>query len=112
MQEPVKRMKDLLRQHAKRAWEAEMKAALEPLAAKFEMWKSGAMSSADLDEAIHEYHNGTAREIWKRFSTKDARMAIAHAVASGSIASESLPPEVREYIAHVVKFFLERERDA
>ena len=61
MPEPSKKMKAMLRQHAGRAWEAEMKAALGALATKFDEWKAGRMSSADLHAAIHDYHNGIGR---------------------------------------------------
>jgi len=55
-------MKKELRDHVDRAWEAEMRAALGALAPSFDDWRSGKMSSADLNDAIHQYHNGPARE--------------------------------------------------
>jgi hypothetical protein len=85
MRELSKSLKKELRQHADRAWEAEMKAALGALAAKFDEWRAGSLSSADLDSGIHAYHDGIAREIWRRFSGSDRKIAIAHAVAAGLI---------------------------
>lgn len=90
MPETSKKLKALLREHAGRAWEAEMGAALEGLAAKFDAWKAGAISNADLHAAVHEYHDGIAREIWKRFSTNDPKMQLAHAVATGVLRKDSL----------------------
>jgi hypothetical protein len=87
-----------------------MKAALEDLAAKFDTWKAGRISSADLDAAIHRHHDGIAREIWRRFSTNDAKVPLAHAVAVGLVTKESLPAEVLEHIAPMVEFFEEQER--
>lgn len=69
------------------------------------------MSTADLDAAVHEYHNGIAREIWKRFSTTDPTMPLSHAVATGVVAKESLPPEVVEHIASMVECFREEEQN-
>lgn len=112
MREISKALKRELRQHAERAWEAEMKAALGALAAKFDEWRAGSLSSADLDAAIHAYHDGIAREIWRRFSGGDRRMPLAHAVAAGFIDEKSLPPEVREHIASMVEFFREQEHSA
>ena len=112
MRETPKQMKKELRQHADRAWEAEMGAALGALAAKFDDWRAGTVSSADLDAAIHQYHDGVAREIWRRFSTNDPKMPLAHAVAVGLIEEASLPPEVREHIASMVEFFREQEQGA
>ncbi len=112
MREISKALKKELRQHADRAWEAEMKAALGALAAKFDEWRAGSLSSGDLDAAIHAYHNGIAREIWRRFSRSDRKMPLAHAVAVGLIDEKSLPPEVQEHIASMVEFFREREQGA
>ena len=87
-----------------------MKAALGALATKFDEWKAGRMSSADLHAAIHDYHNGIGREIWKRFSTNNPKMPLAHAVAVGLVSKESLPAEVLEHIEPMVEFFQEQER--
>ena len=110
MPETPKKLKAVLREHAARAWEAEMSAALGALSAKFDEWNAGAMSTADLDAAIHEYHNGIARDIWKRFSTNDPVIPLAHAVATGVLPKDSLPPEVVERIESMVALFEEEER--
>ena len=105
------RLKALLRQHAAVAWEAEMRAALGSLAAKFDEWKAGRMSSDDLHAAIHEYHNGPGREIWKRFATSNPKVPLAHAVAAGLVPEESLPIEVRGEIAGMVELFRDRDQE-
>ena len=48
------------------AYEREMAAALDTLLAAFQKWKQGGMSLFKLDEEIHQYHNGTARELYKQ----------------------------------------------
>ena len=109
MLETPKKLKAALREHAGRAWEAEMSAALGTLSAKFDEWKAGAMSTADLDAAVHEYHDGIARDIWKRFSRNDPVIPLAHAVATGVLPKDSLPPEVVELIASMVGLFEEED---
>ncbi|MBA4370524.1 MAG: hypothetical protein C0418_02965 [Coriobacteriaceae bacterium] len=105
-----KKLKSVLREHANRAWEAEMGAALGALAARFDDWRAGAMSAADLDAAVHEYHDGIAREIWKRYSTNDPVIPLAHAVVAGVLPEDSLPPEVVERIASMVQLLREEAR--
>ena len=111
MPEISKKLKKMLRQHASRAWEAEMQAALQALEAKFSQWKKGTISSAELNDAIHEYHDGISRDIWRRFSTNKPRMPLAYAVASGLITEKSLPAEVLEHIESTVEYFREQLRD-
>ncbi len=110
MSEPSKKLRKMLREQAERAWEAEMRAALGALHGKFEQWKSGEVSSGDLDRAIHEYHNGIARDIWKRYSNSRPHFQVAYAVAAGLIAKDSLPPEVQEYIASLLGFYEDLDR--
>ena len=111
MHETSKKMKALLRQYADLACEAEMKAALGVLAAKFCEWEAGRLSSADLHALIHKYHDGIGREIWRRFTSNDPDVSLAHAVAAGFVTKESLPGEVQDHIAGMVEFFLEEERE-
>ncbi|WP_295387045.1 hypothetical protein [uncultured Thiodictyon sp.] len=99
MNKVAKPLKKLLQLHMGRAWEAELRAALGALADRFDQWRSGVLTTEDLDSAVHEYHNGIAREIWKRYTGDDPALPLARAVALGLIARESLPPEVLERIA-------------
>lgn len=111
MPEPTKRVQKLLRELAGQAWEAEMRVALGALARKFEQWEAGTLSSAELHDAIHAYHNGEAREIWKRHSMPDPRIPLAHAVATGVIAREKLPPEALEHLASLIELFEDQRRE-
>jgi len=109
MHGPSKKLKAALRECTRLAWEAEMRGALLPLALMFDEWKSEKLSTSDLNQAIHEYHNGAAREIWRRFATDDPTMPLAYAVASGVLPKDSLPAEVLEHIASKVEHLLELE---
>lgn len=88
-----------------------MNVALEALAVQFDRWREGRISCADLHDAIHEYHDGIGREIWKRFSTRQPEVPLAHAVAAGLIARESLPAELLELVEPLVQFFRQQEQD-
>lgn len=87
-----------------------MKAALGALAAKFDEWRAGSLSSSGLDAAIHSCHNGIAREIWGRYSGSNRKMALAYSVAAGFIEEQSLPPELQEHIALLVEFFRQKQK--
>ena len=88
-----------------------MKIAPGRLAARFRDWEAGQLSSSDLHAAIHEYHDGTGRDIWKRFATNNPKVPLAYAVATGVVTRESLPREVQEHIAGMVEFFQEGEQE-
>ena len=100
-----KKLKRLLAEQADRAWEAEMRSALAALAERFDQWRAGALSCDELDQAVHAYHNGIARDIWKRYAGNDPVLPVARAVALGILGRESVPPEVLAQIAGLVDLF-------
>jgi hypothetical protein len=78
---PSKKVKRVIREYASQLYEADLHKALEALAAKFDEWKNGAIDSFDLEEAIHRFHNGAARELYKQYtitpsSTSSWRMPL------------------------------------
>jgi hypothetical protein len=84
-----------------------MRDALATLAEKFDQWRAGAMSCDELHNAVHEYHDGIGREIWKRYATNRPEMPLAHAVAAGFVERDSLPPEVLDRINSTIEMFEE-----
>jgi len=100
-------MRKLLRHHASLAWEAEMKIALGTLADKFDQWRAGTVTSDELHQAVHEYHDGIGRDIWKRYSTNKPEIPLAHAVAAGFVNREALPQEIFSHIESTVEMFEE-----
>ena len=82
-----------------------MRTALAALAERFDQWRAGTLSCDELDQAVHAYHNGVAREIWKRYDGDDPALPLARAVALGILGRESLPPEVLAHIAGLVDCF-------
>jgi hypothetical protein len=95
--ELTKKQKKHIREMAGVAYEREMSAALDKLLASFQKWKQGKISPFDLDERIHEYHNGTARELYKQYATGDPDMAVMLALARGVVKIEELNEDCRSF---------------
>jgi hypothetical protein len=53
---------------------------LTELRAQFDRWDRGEIDSFELNDLVHKYHDGTSREIWKRFATSHLAPAVASAV--------------------------------
>jgi hypothetical protein len=62
MRDIPKQIKRLLREQAMLAHEEELRRALLPIAAAFEEWKKGEISSGELSIRIHEFHQGPSRK--------------------------------------------------
>ncbi len=95
--ELTKKQKKHIREMAGVAYGRELAAALDKLLASFQKWKQGGMGPFDLDERIHEYHNGTARELYKQYATGDPDMAVMLALAGGILKIEELNEDCRSF---------------
>jgi hypothetical protein len=105
MDEPSKPIKRALRELAATAYSVELGRALDALHGEFDRWRRGEITAFDLSEAIHQFHQGGARELYARYVTGHARMAVAYAVAQGVLDRSKVAPEVLEHLAGAVSFF-------
>jgi hypothetical protein len=100
-----------LRELSGTAHERELTKALLELEKKFQKWRSGSISSFQLSDIIHEFHNGTNRDIWKRYSCLKPNMSVPAAIASGILKGEEVPPEILEDMKESIQFFREGIED-
>ena len=99
-----------MRELAKEAWDAELNEFLSELYEEFCQWADNAISSFELSDKIHAFHNGIARELYKRYTTLGESSAVARAVALGLIGESALSGPLAEKLATEIEFFRERAR--
>jgi hypothetical protein len=83
MDEVPKRVKRAIQELAGAAYEIELGRALAELRAEFTRWERGDMTSFDLVEAVHKFHQGPARDLYVRYTSGMLNMAVAHAIVTG-----------------------------
>ncbi len=105
MDEIHKRLKRLVREWAGVAHDRELSRALLDLRGHFDRWQRGEIGPSDLNDMIHQYHQGTARDIWKHYSTNYLEPAVGFCVATGVVQREELPPELLEHVAGWIQFY-------
>ena len=103
--EMPKRLRRALREAAMEAHEEELRRALLPLAAAFEKWRAGELSSGELTERIHEFHDGPARELFKRYNYGALDLAVAHAIVSCVLDRSRLPQELLAALQPAIAFY-------
>lgn len=103
-----KKIKKEIRALALKAHEVELSQALQLVADKFDQWKSGAVPSFEMADIIHKFHDGTAREIFNRYSGPLEKMVVAMAIVNGILKEESVPPEVKETLEYEISFYKDR----
>lgn len=87
-----------LRELAGAAWEAELVTGLERLHADFERWAADRLSAFELTDRIHGFHDGTARELYNRYSRLDPVSAVAAAIARGLLDERTIDAALLEQL--------------
>ena len=94
-----KSQKRHLRELAKRCYEIEMSMALQNLDENFKRWKNKEISPWELNDKIHEHHNGTARDLYRFYElSSDARVVVSRAVLKGIIKIEEVQEDCRPFL--------------
>ena len=93
-----------LRALASLAYERELFAALAQLERQFVDWRAGKLSSFDVSDAIHKFHDGTARQLYVFYSGKPAP-CVAYALAAGVLNEQELPKDLASRLQSMVAFY-------
>ncbi|HUA59278.1 MAG TPA: hypothetical protein VML19_11020 [Verrucomicrobiae bacterium] len=103
---PVKRA---LKQIIGEGYENALAQELAALSGEFEQWKTGKIGAFDLEERIHEFHDGTARRLYSEFSTRGVTLTYlaAYAVHAGFYDAARVPADVFPYIQTALKLLRE-----
>ena len=100
-----KKIKRAIREYASQLYEADLRKELEALSTKFAEWQAGTIDSFDLQDAIHQFHHGAARELYKQYNQSDLDFIVAQAIVAGPINREQVPAEVLAHLGNVIAFF-------
>ena len=76
-----------------------------PLRAKFDRWARGELSSGELNDRIHEFHQGPLRKLFARYDSGMPDAAVAHAIVFGFINRSDVPPTVLVHLARALAFY-------
>jgi hypothetical protein len=106
MRDLPKAVRKAIRELASLAYERELSIELSALRGKFDEWHRDVIDAFELEQAIHRFHNGAARELFNRYSS-GAMLdhAVAGAVIRGALQENELPEIAREHILRIVTVF-------
>ena len=93
-----------LRRLAGLAYERELGVALAKLEARFADWRAGTLSPFDLSHALHEFHQGEARQLYN-FYGGEPSACVAYALASGVLAGSEVSAELSSGLQRKVEFY-------
>jgi hypothetical protein len=90
------------------AHEEELRRSLLPLSEAFDAWKEGRLSSGALSERIHEFHQGPARELFKKYNVGMQEAVVAHSIVNEVLDRTRVPTELLDALGSWIEFY-ERE---
>lgn len=102
--ETSKGRKRRLHELASLAYERELSSALGELEAEFSRWRRGEINAFDVSAAIHDFHQGVARDLFSRYQS-DTELVVARAIHGGIISSDEAGADAIEHLAgHLAAF--------
>jgi hypothetical protein len=67
------------------------------------------LSSGELSDEIHTFHNGPNRELFKLYNEPTPLdSAVAHAIVTGVLDETKIEPGLLEYLASAIRFRREK----
>ena len=85
-----------LRELATMAYARELDAALTDLHAQFMAWQAKRIDGFALSEAIHQFHQGVARELWSRYEHLDPGLVVRLALERGLLRPAEVPAALQK----------------
>ena len=85
-----------LRELATEAHSRALFEALRDLDSLFSNWRHEHLNSFQLAEAIHDFHEGQARELWNLYALGEPEVSVAAALRSGALRQAEVPAALRE----------------
>lgn len=100
-----------LRSLVEEAWNQELTEKLTDLYEDFCRWGGDEISAFELTDRIHTFHDGAARELYKRYALCDSVAAVSSAIAAGIISKDDLDASLRKKLAREIELFENMSRD-
>jgi hypothetical protein len=112
MAEYTKRERAELRRLTGEVYEWELGRELKDLDESFRKWRKGEILSSELSDAIHEFHQHAAREIWSMYQRIDPASAVARGLAMGALTEDALWPSLRDRIKVLSRHYSDADESA
>ena len=106
--------KKKVRQLAGIAWERELRDELRGIAAAINEMENGSLSTFDVNDRIHKFHNGASRDLYRQYSESLPWLGVCRAFIDRVLNDDDLvdaSDEIRRGIAEFVASFAKLEAE-
>jgi hypothetical protein len=100
----TKQQRRKLRELAALAHERELAQELGQLEADFRRWRAKELDVHELNDRIHQFHQGPSRKLYTRYSVTDLDMTVASAIVRKVISEAEAGPEITRLLQRFIDF--------
>jgi len=104
MREFTKPEKKILRKLASEAYARELHQALGDLDSAFSDWRNGRIDGFQLSDFVHEFHQGTSRDLYIQYTRSDPGLLVARAVARHLLKESEVPKPLLAALKGLVEY--------
>lgn len=104
-----KNQKKRFRELAAIAYERELTTASEQLLAEFIRWQEKQIDVFELNERIHEFHNGISRTLYGRYVGMDPQFGVARALRSSVLKRNEVEDDLFVMVEGMVELLTSSE---
>jgi hypothetical protein len=97
-----KKQRQHLRELAADCHEIELEVAMEELYEQFQKWGGKGLNVFELNDLVHEFHNGVSRELYKRYVMTDPYFSVAYALNNNILNESSVDKEVLKLLGNML----------
>jgi hypothetical protein len=90
-----------LRELTALAYERDLAKSLDALAKEVDAWREGRCLVWDLNQKVHEYHNQTARSLYKIYTSTDPFTTTALAITRGVLTLDEVDESLRDEVKNL-----------
>jgi hypothetical protein len=112
MADYTKKERAELRRLAGDVYEWELGREMKPLEESFRKWREGEILSSELSDAIHEFHQHAAREIWSMYQRLKPASIVARGLVMGALSEEAISPGLREKMVALSQHYKDLDESA
>ena len=94
-----------LRIHVAEAHEYELREALEELFEEFLKWLDKGMNTFDLNDKVHQFHDGISRDLYKTYVLSDTELAAAIGLHKKAIDPDHIDEDILRKLEPIVQGF-------
>lgn len=107
MTELSKHLKKQFRELIGIAYKRELAYHLNELAKKFDEWKAKKIDCWELNDLIHQFHNGISRDVYNTYNNNlDKRWLVSRAIANNFLQWDEVPQEVLDVTTELTNHLL------